>query len=83
LNLALHQVVERTLHGAEGFYIEATDIDHVTVPEALLHPQVKLAISAAHHRYPDAAWGTLTMLIVVLESSGRQQTARAAAHHVE
>lgn len=83
LNLALHQVVERTLRGAEGFYIEATDVDHVTVPEALLRPQVKLAISAAHHRYPNAAWGTLTMLIVVLESSQRQQTAQAAAHHVE
>jgi uncharacterized protein YkwD len=83
LSTALHQVVEREQHGVEGFYIEATDVDHVTVPEALLRPQVKLAISAAHHRYPDAAWGTLTMLVVVLESTARHQTAQAPVHHVE
>lgn len=85
LSLALHQVVERELHSVEGFFIEATDVDHVTVPEALLRPQVKLAVSAAHHRYPQAAWGTLTLLIVVLDSTRPQQTARAggAAHHVD
>jgi len=48
----------------------------VQVLEALLRPSVTLAISAAHHRYPAAAWGTLTLLVVLLDSSGPQKTAQ-------
>jgi hypothetical protein len=76
LQTALEQVVARAQHGVEGYYIEATDLDHVTLPEALLRPSVTLAISAAHHRYPAAAWGTLTLLVVLLDSSGPQKTAQ-------
>ena len=79
LQTALQQVVARSQHGVEGYYIEATDVDHVNLPEALLRPQVTLAISAAHHRYPQAAWGTLTLLVVVTESTTRERTALAPA----
>jgi hypothetical protein len=75
LNDAMQQVVERVQRGVEGYYIEASDLDHVSLPEALLRPSVTIAVSAAHHRYPQAAWGTLTLLVVVLESSGPQRTA--------
>jgi hypothetical protein len=81
LDTAMHRVVERTAHGVEGYYIEATDIDHITLPDALLRPQVTLAISAAHHRYPKAAWGTLTLLVLVLDSSKAQRTAQAESPH--
>ena len=77
LQTALEQVVARAQHGVEGYYIEATDLDHVDLPEALLRPTVTLAVSAAHHRYPEAAWGTLTLLVVLLDSSGAQKTAQA------
>lgn len=75
LEFALEQVVAREQHGVEGYYIEANDLNYVSFPEALLRPQVTIAVSAASHRYPEAAWGTLTVLVVVLESSAPQQTA--------
>ena len=78
LQTALQQVVSHTQHGVEGYYIEATDVDHVNLPAALLRPQVTIAISAAHHRYPQAAWGTLTLLVAVLDSAGAQKTAALA-----
>lgn len=78
LQTALEQVVDRAERDVEGYYIEASDLDHVTFPEALLRPVVKLAIAAAHHRYPDAAWGTLTLLVVLFESRGRERTASVA-----
>jgi hypothetical protein len=81
LQTALEQVVNREQRDVEGYYIEANDLAHVTFPEALLRPSVTLAISAAHHRYPDAAWGTLTLLVVLLESSGPQHTALLAKPH--
>jgi hypothetical protein len=81
LQTALEQVVSRVQQGVEGFYIEANDLAHVTFPQALLRPSVTLAISAAHHRYPDAAWGTLTLLVVLLESSGPQRTATISKPH--
>jgi hypothetical protein len=83
LQNALQQVVNREQRGVEGFYIEANDLDYVTFPEALLRPSVTIGLSAAHHRYPDAAWGTLTMLVVVLDSSGAQRTASAGSARVE
>ena len=79
LQVALEEVVARAQHSVEGYYIEATDLDHVTLPDALLRPSVTLAISAAHHRYPKAAWGTLTVLVVLLDSSGPQKTAAATS----
>lgn len=81
LQTALEQVVNRVERDVEGYYIEATDLAHVTFPEALLRPSVTLAISAAHHRYPDAAWGTLTLLVVLLESRGPQRTAAISQPH--
>jgi uncharacterized protein YkwD len=75
LNDALQQVVNRSGRSIEGYFIEATDLDYVTLPEPLLRPSVTLALSATHHRYPDAAWGTLTVLVVILDSSGPQKTA--------
>lgn len=81
LQTAMEQVVSRAQRGVEGYYIEANDLNHVTFPEALLRPSVTLAISAAHHRYPDAAWGTLTLLVVLLESSGPARTATLGKPH--
>jgi hypothetical protein len=81
LQTAMEEVVGRAQHGVEGYYIEATDLDHVALPDALLRPSVTLAISAAHHRYPKAAWGTLTVLVVLLDSSGPQKTAQAPSLH--
>jgi hypothetical protein len=81
LNSALEQVVAREQRSVEGFYIEATDLAHVSYPDALLRPTVTIAVSAAHHRYPEAAWGTLTLLVVVLESSAPQRIAGASVPH--
>ena len=81
MNSALEQVVAREQRSVEGFYIEANDLAHVTFPEALLRPSITIAVSAAHHRYSDAAWGTLTLLVVLLDSSGPQQTAGASRPH--
>jgi hypothetical protein len=75
LNDALQQVVNRSGRSVEGYFIEATDLDYATFPEPLLRPSVTLALSATHHRYPEAAWGVLTVLIVILDSSGPQKTA--------
>jgi hypothetical protein len=75
LNDALQQVVNRSGRSVEGYFIEATDLDYVTLPEPLLRPTVTMALSATHHRYPDSAWGTLTVLVVILESSGPQKIA--------
>jgi hypothetical protein len=81
LQTALEQVVAREQRGVEGFYIEATHLAHLTFPEALLRPSITIAVSAAHHRYPEAAWGTLTLLVVLLDSSAPQQTAGATPPH--
>jgi hypothetical protein len=68
-------VMNRVKHGVEGFYIEATSFDQLTLPEALLRPNVTIAVSAAHHRYPKAAWGTLMLLVVVLEGPAPERMA--------
>lgn len=83
LQAALQRVVSREQRGVEGFYIEANDMDYVTFPEALLRPSVTIAISAAHHRYPEAAWGTLTLLVVVLDSNGAQRTAQVSGSRIQ
>jgi hypothetical protein len=75
LQTALERAVDRVERDVEGYYIEASDLEHVVFPDALLRPSVTLAVSAAHHRYPDAAWGTLTLLVVLFESRGRERTA--------
>lgn len=82
---ALQTAMQNVLHlapgGVQGFSIEATDLSYVELPEALLRPQVTIALGAAHHRHPEAAWGSLVVLVVVLESSARPQTASAASVH--
>ena len=76
LQEAMEQMVSRAQQGVEGYYIEANDLDHIVFPEALLRPSVTLAISAAHHRYPQAAWGTLTLLVVLLDSAAQKTATR-------
>jgi hypothetical protein len=75
LNLAMQRVVETRLGSVQGLYIEATDLDHLNVPQDLLGPNLTIAISAAHHRYPHAAWGTLTFLVVVLDGGSSKKMA--------
>jgi hypothetical protein len=75
LQVAMQRVVNRTISGVEGYAVEATDLDHVELPAALLRTQLKLALGATHHRYPTAAWGTLVVLVVVLDASPPQLTA--------
>jgi hypothetical protein len=69
---ALQDAMETVARGGEpgvqGFYVEVTDVEHIVFPPALLQPVVTLAVSAAHHRYPEAAWGTLTLLVVLVNS---------------
>jgi hypothetical protein len=79
LQVAMQRVVNRTVSGVQGYAVEATDLDHVELPEALLRPQVKLGLGATHHRYPNAAWGTLVVLVVVLDAPAPQQTASHVA----
>ncbi len=57
LQSAMEEVVARAQHGVEGYYIEATDLDHVTLPDALLRPSVTLAILGRAPPLPEGSLG--------------------------
>ncbi len=67
LDAAMKGIVSRTPVRVEGFLLEANDLEHVQVPDALLRSgPLRVSLEVTHHRAPGAAWGQLVVFIVII-----------------
>jgi hypothetical protein len=75
LQAALHEGVMRVGASMRGLLIEATSLEAVQIPDAILRRRdLSLEIGVSHHKPAGAAWAQLVILIVYADDGPRMQS---------
>ena len=73
LQAMLAVAAARSGEATRGDVIEATDLDHLTLPDiATRSGDVRIAVAVTHHRAPGAAWGQYVVFFVTVGEDAAQ-----------
>jgi hypothetical protein len=68
---AMRVVAQRVSGTVSGFYVEANDLDAVTVPDGIAQaPGGSLIVGVTHHRVNGAAWGQYVVVYLLVQDAG-------------
>jgi hypothetical protein len=77
---ALARVADEQKRGVGGYVLETNDLQHLSLPEALLAASVtELQVGITHYRAPGGAWGQYAILFVYYDNGSPTKMAQRPA----